>query len=75
MSKENYNSEVRRIKEAVKGRYGAIAQARQQPADSAAIELLESRPQNAGNCCGPLDCARPARKPGTTPRLCTALTI
>lgn len=46
------------IKEQVRARYAALAD-RFNPPTSAAIELVDSRPQAAAGCCGPVDCCSP----------------
>lgn len=49
---------MRNIKEQVRARYAAIA-GRFNPAPDEVIELVDSQPQAAAGCCGPVDCCGP----------------
>ena len=47
------------IKEQVRARYGAIANRFNAAPSAVPIDLVDSRPQAAAACCGPVDCCSP----------------
>ncbi len=50
---------TKNIKEQVKERYASIADRYNQPAETSPIEIFDSRPQEAIDCCGPVSCCGP----------------
>jgi SAM-dependent methyltransferase len=53
------STDLKNIKEKVKERYGALANRYTKPGEVAPIEIYDSRPQVAADCCGPTDCCSP----------------
>ncbi len=53
------NTDLKNIKEKVKERYGALANRYTKPGEAIPLEIYDSRPQTAADCCGPTDCCSP----------------